>query len=428
MQAGHLLIQQFGQHIDLVVVLSRVAPQLNLGQYLVGEGVAHHKAGMPGGAAQVDQAALGQHDYALAVRKNHMIHLGFDVVPGQITDAGNIDFRIKVTDIAHNGLIGHGLHMGAGNHLQVAGAGDEDVAHRRGLLHGHHPVAFHGRLQGADGVNLGDQYCCPHAAQGLGAAFAHITISDHHGDLAGNHHVSGPLDAVDKRFTAAVEVVEFGFGNRIVHIKGRAEERLLAAHLVETVHTGGGFFRHPAHSAHQLRILLVHYQGEVAAVIKEHVRPPVVRPEDGLLNAPPKFLLGLSLPGKGGDTCGHHGGCGVILGGKDVAGRPAQISPQMHQGFHKHRSLDGHVQTSGNACTLERLVPAELFPQGHQPGHLCFGNGYFLAAPISQVEVCYLVVCHICFLIRFVLLLILEQSRHRKGFDMGLELQASGVA
>src|SRR5690606_23424173 len=37
MQAGDFLVQVLGQHVDLVLVLAGIGPQLDLGQHLVGE-------------------------------------------------------------------------------------------------------------------------------------------------------------------------------------------------------------------------------------------------------------------------------------------------------------------------------------------------------------------------------------------------------
>ena len=64
----------------------------------------------------------------LAIGKDDMIDLRLDVVPGQAADAGDIDLRVKMADIADNSLVRHQFHVGPGDHPQVAGAGDEDVA------------------------------------------------------------------------------------------------------------------------------------------------------------------------------------------------------------------------------------------------------------------------------------------------------------
>jgi hypothetical protein len=45
--------------------------------------------------------------------------------------------------------------------------------------------------------------------QSLSAALADITVASDDGDLSGNHDICGTLDAVDQRFSASVQVVEF---------------------------------------------------------------------------------------------------------------------------------------------------------------------------------------------------------------------------
>ena len=95
------------------------------------------------------------------------------------------------------------------------------------VVEGEDLVALHGRLQGADGVDLGDDHPGPLAAQRLGAALADVAVAEHHGHLAGDHHVGGPEDAVDERVAAAVEVVELGLGDRVVDVDGREQQLAL---------------------------------------------------------------------------------------------------------------------------------------------------------------------------------------------------------
>ena len=59
METLHYLL---GQHMDAQFVARGLGPQLNLGKNLVGEGVAHHKAGMSMGTPKVHQATLSQQD------------------------------------------------------------------------------------------------------------------------------------------------------------------------------------------------------------------------------------------------------------------------------------------------------------------------------------------------------------------------------
>ena len=80
-QTGHHLVEVLGQHVNLFAVLVAFGEQLDLSQHLVGEGVAHHEAGMAGGAAEVHQTAFSQQDDPVAAGKGDVIHLGLDVVP-----------------------------------------------------------------------------------------------------------------------------------------------------------------------------------------------------------------------------------------------------------------------------------------------------------------------------------------------------------
>lgn len=56
------LLYLLWQEVNTQWVFAGVGPQLNLGKDLVGERVAHHKARMAHGTAQVHQTPLGQND------------------------------------------------------------------------------------------------------------------------------------------------------------------------------------------------------------------------------------------------------------------------------------------------------------------------------------------------------------------------------
>ena len=48
--------------------------------YLVGEGAGHDKGGVASRTAQIEQAALGQHDDAVAIGEDEAVALGLDVL------------------------------------------------------------------------------------------------------------------------------------------------------------------------------------------------------------------------------------------------------------------------------------------------------------------------------------------------------------
>ena len=126
----------------------------------------------------------------------------------------------------------------AGDDVDVAGRGDEDVAELAGVVHRDDLEAFHARLQGADRVDLGDEHGGAGAAEGLGAALADVAVAADDRLLAGDHDVGGPLDAVDQALAAAVEVVELALGDAVVDVDGREEQRAVLDALVQAMDAG----------------------------------------------------------------------------------------------------------------------------------------------------------------------------------------------
>ena len=72
---GHLLVKLLGKHVHGHGVLVGVAPQLDLSEYLVGEGGGHDEAGVAHGATKVDKTALGQKDDVLPVLQGETVNL-----------------------------------------------------------------------------------------------------------------------------------------------------------------------------------------------------------------------------------------------------------------------------------------------------------------------------------------------------------------
>src|SRR5262249_29516160 len=73
--------------------------------------------------------------------------------------------------------------------------------------------------------------------------------------------------------------------------------------------------------------------------------------------------------------------------GEDVAGRPADLGPQLMQGLDEDRGLDGHVQAARDPLAREGLLARVLLAEGHEPGHLLLGEEDLLAPPLGEREV-----------------------------------------
>ena len=332
--------------LDVLLAESLVAGlvQHDLGKDLVGEGAGHDEGRVTGGTAKVDETTLGEEDDVTAGRHEETVDLGLDVLDrgGVLLQPGNVNLNVEVTNVADNGVLGHGLEVLADENVTAAGGGDEDLTDGSGLLHGGDLVAGDGGLEGVDGIDLSNENAGTHGVEGLGATLTDITETGDNGDLASNHDIGGTLDTVDERLTAAVKVVELGLGDGVVDVDGGDKEALVLEHLVEVVDTGGGLLGDTVAVLEHLGVLLVDKGGKITTVVEDQVER-LARGERGelLLEAPLVLLLGLTLPGEDGGTTGGDGGSGVVLGGEDVARRPGELGTEGLEGLDEDGSLDG---------------------------------------------------------------------------------------
>ena len=190
-------------------------------------------------------------------------------------------------------------------------------------------------------------------------------------------------------------------------------------HLVQAMDAGGGFLGHATHGGQtdgiplrigrqlgldrgkqhalffrarigqhgQVRLgagAKMEQQGCVAAVVQNHVGVAAVGPLEDAVGVIPVLFQRLALDGEDRNALIGHGGSSVILRGEDVAGRPADLGAQRHQRFDQHGGLDGHVQRAGDARAGQRLAGGIFLADGHQAGHLRFGDANFLVAPCGQ--------------------------------------------
>ena len=205
MQAGHFLVEVLRQGINAQFVI--VFPQLELSQGLIGEGVAHDKAGVTGGIAQVYKASARQQYDAVSVGKFKLVDLRLDV---DLLNAGglfqflHLNLVVEVANVAYNGGVLHFLHVLHGNYVAVTGGGDINVGLRQGFFNGGYFIAFHGGLQGTNGVDFGYEYPGAETSHALRAALAHIAIAANQHGFSGHHYIGAPLDAVGKTLATAV--------------------------------------------------------------------------------------------------------------------------------------------------------------------------------------------------------------------------------
>ena len=99
-----------------------------------------------------------------------LVNLRLDVEPlgFRAVQLCHLNFVVEVADVADDGLVLHLAHVVKRDDVQIAGAGDVDIAAAEGFLDRGDLVTFHRGLQSVDGVDLGDDDASAHAAEGVG--------------------------------------------------------------------------------------------------------------------------------------------------------------------------------------------------------------------------------------------------------------------
>mmetsp|Transcript_24884 Transcript_24884/g.71099 ORF Transcript_24884/g.71099 Transcript_24884/m.71099 type:complete len:280 (+) Transcript_24884:626-1465(+) len=273
----------------------------------------------------------------------------------------------------------------------------------------------------------------------MGATLTDVTVSADDGLLTSKHDISGTHDTVGKRVLASVQVVEFRLGDGVVHVDSSEKERSVLLHGVKTVDTGGGFLRNSEASGGNLVPLVglsafqktledgennlelsvvsgagigkgsvlqekvfgllsfVDNKSHITTVVDDEVGSVtlavILLPSEGVQCALPVFFQGFSLPCEDGSRfVTGDGGSGVVLGGKDVARAPTNVSSEILQSFDKDGSLDGHVKGSRNTSTSERLGGTVLGTASHKSRHLNLSELNILATVVSEGNISDLVI------------------------------------
>ena len=135
---------------------------------------------------------------------------------------------------------------------------------------------------------------------------------------------------------------------------------------------------------------------DIAAIVKNHVGSVVAIPTKHLIAAPPVFRQRFALPRKHRDTLGVIGGAlwtddgrgsGVVLGGENVAGNPADLGPESDQGLDEYGGLHSHVQRAGDPGPGEWLGLAVFLAKGHKARHFVLGQTDLVTAVFGKTQV-----------------------------------------
>ena len=131
----------------------------------------------------------------------------------------------------------------------------------------------------------------------------------------------------------------------------------------------------------------MNHQRSIAAVIYDQIGALPIWPCDRFVSAPPIFFKIFTFPGKYRNPGFSYGCSSSILGRKNVAACPSDVSAELSQSFDQNGSLHCHVQRTHYSCAAERFLFSIFFAQSHQAGHFMFGYFDFLAAELPEINV-----------------------------------------
>jgi hypothetical protein len=221
-KTGNFLVQLLRQEVNTKRVFFRVLPESKLGKNLISEREGHNKRRMSRGATKVYQATFCQKDNVFAGFFNLVaINLRLNLSPHSvilILQPSNINFNIKMTNVATDGIVTHFFEVVAKNDISTSSSGNKDVTARNNICQGNNFESFHGSLKSVDRIYLSYENTGTHATEGFAAAFAYVTITSNNSYLSTNHNIGGTLNAVHERFATTIQVIELGLGDGIVYV------------------------------------------------------------------------------------------------------------------------------------------------------------------------------------------------------------------
>ena len=246
----------------------------------------------------------------------------------------------------------------------------EHVRDPYGLRHRHDPVAVHVRLEGPEGIHLGDHHLRAHPIRAHRQPAPAVPVPRHGDGSAGDEQIRRPDQAVERRLSRPVPVVEEMLGIGVVDGHDRVAQRAGAGHASQPDHPRRGFLGPSDHVPQHVRPLAVEDGHQVRAVVHRHGRVGIERLVDVPVVGRPIFSPAREhrqmnvLDQRGGD---------VVLRGERVAGAEGEGCAARLQRAHQVRRLGCDVEAGGDPQPGERTFAGKAFTNQPEHRHLPVG-------------------------------------------------------
>ena len=166
----------------------------------------------------------------------------FGDVHGERLKRRHIKLVVKVPNVGQNREVLHARVVLRTDHVDVTCGGDHKIELLDDRLKARNLVAIHRRLQGANRIDLTNDYAGALTSQCLGATLAHVAIASNKSGLAANQNVGSAVEAVEQRVANAIFIVKLALGDGIVHVDHREQQFAFALKNFKPLNARGGLF------------------------------------------------------------------------------------------------------------------------------------------------------------------------------------------
>ena len=136
----------------------------------------------------------------------------------------------------------HFTHVIKGNNSFVSSGSNVDINNVKDIFGSYDFEALHAGLKSTYGIDFSYINSSSTSFERLGASLTDITETANQSLLPWNHNISSSIDSVNNWVFASIDVIKFGFGNRVVNNYSGAQQFVLLFKFIKPGNSSGSFF------------------------------------------------------------------------------------------------------------------------------------------------------------------------------------------
>ena len=271
-----------------------------------------------------------------------------------------VDFDIKMTGIGQDDAIFHVLHMFSTDDIFITRQGNKNIPYFSRFCHRHDFKSVKDGFNRFDGVYFGDYDMSSQAFGSHGTTFAAPAIAGDDDALAHDGQIGRTHDAIPRRLTCTIAVIEEIFAVRIVRRYHGELQRPCFIQSMETVDPGRRFFRATQKVFHGISPCRVQEMDLISAIINDDIGMMVQR----LIEEAKIFFIRRTIPGINGQTIFYQSCRYIILCGQRIAARNDDVGSGPVQYFSQIGRLGFQMDADADGLSFKGLVFLQLVANG----------------------------------------------------------------